>query len=464
MSGTALVKPIVTDGETGDRAAKCRHRGADHRNPSRSGPATRRSLGRRDGRHSPRAARDADDSSGLSALAPPVATTEKGSGSLPRGQQPLGDSEDPPAAGCSMEDRRFISRLVAGAAALALVGVAWQVVPPYLAPEVPDPVPVVRGGAETALIDTFEARRESVVFITTALDVIDRFTRRAETVQQGTGSGFVWDDRGHVITNWHVLEGADRAFVRLADGTVEPARLVGASPAHDLAVLRVSGLDTAPVPLATGEIEVGQTALAIGNPFGLDWTLTTGIVSALDRELPGEGGRSIRGLIQTDAAINPGNSGGPLLDSAGRIIGVNTAIFSPSGASAGIGFAVPVGTVRRVVPQLIETGRYRPPTAGIDVDARVNAAVNRQGLEGVLVLGIEPGSPAADAELVPARLTEGGRIVPGDIIVSVAGRPVESIGDYLEVLDGYDAGDRVVLGLRRGRDEREVEIALAPGS
>jgi len=360
-----------------------------------------------------------------------------------------------------MEDRRFISRLVAGAAALALVGVAWQVVPPYLAPEVPDPVPVVRGGAETALIDTFEARRESVVFITTALDVIDRFTRRAETVQQGTGSGFVWDDRGHVITNWHVLEGADRAFVRLADGTVEPARLVGASPAHDLAVLRVSGLDTAPVPLATGEIEVGQTALAIGNPFGLDWTLTTGIVSALDRDLPTPRGRGLTGLVQTDAAINPGNSGGPLLDSTGRLIGVTTAIFSPSGASAGIGFAVPVSTVRRVVPQLIEQGRYAPPRLGVEFDPRIGGLARRSGLQGVLVLGVEPGSAADRAGIRPAT-TSAGRISPGDAIIAIDGEKVETADDLWAALDLRLPGETVTVTLERDGTRRDVSVTLDP--
>jgi len=371
-----------------------------------------------------------------------------------------------------MQDR-FIPRLLLVTLAALVVVTAYHLLPvvrtTWLEPEAEPRVITARGDlapSETATIELFKSARDGVVFITTAESVRDLWSRRVYRQERGSGSGFFWDDRGHVVTNNHVIEGASSATIRLADGRSLPARLVGRAPAYDLAVLRIEASDLPP-PLPVGEsetLEVGQGVLAIGNPFGLDWTLTTGIVSALDRELPAARGRAIRGLIQTDAAINPGNSGGPLLDSAGRLVGVNTAIFSPSGASAGIGFAVPVDTVNRVVPQLIERGRYAPPSTGVIYDARVNELARAQGIEGVLVLGIEPGSPAADAELVPARLTEGGRIVPGDIVVSVAGRPVESIGDYLEVLDGYDAGDRVVLGLRRGRDEREVEIALAPGS
>src|SRR5690606_27035122 len=210
------------------------------------------------------------------------------------------------------------------------------------------------------------------------------------------------------------LEGASAATVRLADGASLPAQLVGADPRNDLAVLRIGPEGEAPPPLAvgaSGDLQVGQKVFAIGNPFGFDFTLTTGIVSALGRELPSESGIAIRGLIQTDAAINPGNSGGPLLDSAGRLIGVNTAIYSPTGGSAGIGFAVPVDTVNRVVPQLIETGRYAPPALGVEVDPQLNAIAAAQGLEGVLVLGIVPDSPAEAAGLEPARFTRDGRIV-----------------------------------------------------
>ncbi len=323
------------------------------------------------------------------------------------------------------------------------------------------PLPLTEG--ERSTIALFRAAREAVVAISTAERVVDPWTRRSFEQPAGSGSGFVWDEAGHIVTNDHVIRGRTSATVSLADGRSFPARLAGRDPTHDLAVLRIQarGLP-APLPLGRSrDLEVGQQVLAIGNPFGLDWTLTTGIVSALDRELPTEGGRAIRGLIQTDAAINPGNSGGPLLDSAGRLIGVNTAIFSPSGASAGIGFAVPVGSVRRVVPQLIETGRYRPPTLGIEVDQRVNAAVNRQGLEGVLVLGVRPGSPAARAGLTPAQIDRSGRLLPGDVIVALDGMPLQTLDDFLAAMDLRSAGETVRLTLRQGRREREIEMELA---
>jgi S1-C subfamily serine protease len=237
-----------------------------------------------------------------------------------------------------------------------------------------DPAGSLRPG-EQATIALFEQARASVVYITTQGRVVDLWTRNAFNVPRGSGSGFVWDDRGHLVTNHHVVAGAAGARVLLSDGRDAGARLVGVSPAHDLAVLRID-LPELPPPLKIGsshDLKVGQSALAIGNPFGLDWTLTTGVVSALDRSLPTEDGRGlIEHVIQTDAAINPGNSGGPLLDSSGRLIGVNTMIFRPSGASAGVGFAVPVVTFNRVVAQLMATGRYmgRAPQPAGDRAAR----------------------------------------------------------------------------------------------
>src|SRR5690606_1833579 len=213
------------------------------------------------------------------------------------------------------------------------------------------------GADEKATIELFRNARDSVVFISTRQRVTDFWTRNVYSVPRGSGSGLVWDEAGHIVTNYHVIRGASSAQIQLADGREFSATLVGVSPQHDLAVLKIGGADCvapARVPIGTShDLQVGQNGFAIGNPFGLDWTLTRGIVSALDRSLPNENGPDIDHLIQTDAAINPGNSGGPLLDSAGRLIGINTAIYSPSGASAGIGFAVPVDTVMRVVPQLI---------------------------------------------------------------------------------------------------------------
>jgi S1-C subfamily serine protease len=265
------------------------------------------------------------------------------------------------------------------------------------------------------------------------------------------------------VTNFHVVAGASEARVRLSDGRDSPASLVGASADHDLAVLRLTVSTTPPVPIGTShDLKVGQKVFAIGNPFGLDWTLTTGIISALDRSLPAQDGRTmIEHLIQTDAAINPGNSGGPLLDSAGRLIGVNTAIFSPSGASVGVGFAVPVDTVNRVVPQLIARGKYIRPALGIDVDEDVNRIAARHlGIDGVLVLRVTPGSPAAAAGLRGARFTPDGGMVPGDVIVALDGRPIESVARLLARLDEHRVGDAVRLSLLREGRKVEVTVTL----
>jgi S1-C subfamily serine protease len=281
-----------------------------------------------------------------------------------------------------------------------------------------------------------------------------------QSVPSGTGSGFIWDDRGHVVTNLHVIAGAAEASVRLNDGRDYPAGLVGASPAHDLAVLqiRVPFNLPPPVPIGTSsDLKVGQKVFAIGNPFGLDWTLTTGIVSALDRSLNGEDGRTIQHLIQTDAAINPGNSGGPLLDSAGRLIGINTAIYSPSGASAGVGFAIPVDTVNRVVPQLISNGHYIQPGLGIQVDDTLNRLITRQlGVRGVAVLRVAPGSAAEQAGLRAAELTPERTIIPGDVITEVNTVKVESAGQLFAVLDDHKIGDEV--GLSVWRDGKIVKL------
>jgi S1-C subfamily serine protease len=221
-----------------------------------------------------------------------------------------------------------------------------------------------------------------------------------------------------------------------------------------------------PVPVGTSaDLKVGQKVFAIGNPFGLDWTLTTGIVSALDRSLQADTGATIDHLIQTDAAINPGNSGGPLLDSAGRLIGITTAIFSPSGASAGIGFAVPVDTVNRVVPQLISEGRYIRPALGIEMDERINRRlVDVLQTEGVFVLRVEPGSAAEQAGLRAARMAPDGTFVAGDVIVGLEGRAVAGVGELLGRLDDYKVGDTVKLQLRRNGGTEEVPVTLQPGT
>lgn len=320
---------------------------------------------------------------------------------------------------------------------------------------------------ERNTIAVFKQASPSVVYISTRQRVRDLWTRQVFSAPRGTGSGFVWDDLGHVVTNNHVIEGASEATVRLNDGRSYRAVLVGASPDHDLAVLRINvAFDRPPpVPLGTsGDLQVGQKVFAIGNPFGLDYTLTSGLVSALDRSLAGEGGAAIEHLIQTDAAINPGNSGGPLLDSAGRLIGINTAIYSPSGAYAGIGFAVPVDTVNRVVPELIARGEYIRPGLGVVVDADINRALTDQlGVEGVLVLKVKPGSVAEAAGLRETRLAGRGEVIPGDVILSIDGEATETVSSLLSRLDDYRIGDRVMLRIWRSGAELDLELELQGG-
>jgi S1-C subfamily serine protease len=370
-----------------------------------------------------------------------------------------------------MSLRAFVARLALLTVAASVVVLAWHgglALRESFAPQAPEaPAPVLVDPApgapdEEAVIALFERAKNSVVFISTRTEVPD-FWRGRREVPRGNGSGFIWSSDGYIVTNAHVIRGASSATVRLADGSSHRAQLVGAAPRHDLAVLRIDAEGLEALPRGrSGDLQVGQSAFAIGNPFGLDFTLTTGVVSALDRELPAQDGPGLRGLVQTDAAINPGNSGGPLLDSAGRLIGVNTAIFSPSGSSAGIGFAVPADTVARVVPQLIQTGRYAPPSLGVDIDERVNALARRQGIEGVLVLGVAPGSAADEAGLEPARMTQDGRLAPGDAIVGLGDMEVRSVDDLLAALLAHAPGDETILRVRRDGEVREMTVTLDP--
>jgi len=371
---------------------------------------------------------------------------------------------------------RFAFRLVLLGIAVFLLVALWRSWP-SLAPSLglgktATPRAVLARGElaadEQATIALFEQARASVVYITTRQQVRDLWTRDVFSVPRGTGSGFIWDDAGHVVTNFHVIQGASEATVRLADGRDYKAGLVGASPAHDIAVLRIGVGFKSPPPVPVGssaDLKVGQKVFAIGNPFGLDWTLTTGIISALDRSLQADNGVVIDHLVQTDAAINPGNSGGPLLDSAGRLIGITTAIFSPSGASAGIGFAVPVDTVNRVVPQIISQGRYIRPGLGIEIDDRINRRLAEVlQTEGVFVLRVESGSAAEQAGLRAARIAADGTFVAGDVIVGVEGRAVTGVGELLGRLDDYKVGDTVTLAVRRDGATIEVPVTLQPGS
>lgn len=315
---------------------------------------------------------------------------------------------------------------------------------------------------ERATVNLFRETQPSVVYITTLArqSRVDFLGRRFDRVQDGTGSGFLWDDRGHVVTNFHVIGNADTYQVTLHDQTTWPATFVGQDEEMDLAVLRIEAPAEAlrPIPVgSSSDLQVGQSVLAIGNPFGLDYTLTTGVISALDREVLSIGRRELQGVIQTDAAINPGNSGGPLLDSSGRLIGVNTQIVSSGGAWAGIGFAIPVDTVNWVVPELIAHGRVNRPQLGVTL---VEGARVRPQVDGVLVLEVVRDSGADRAGLRPTRRTRRG-IVLGDVITAIEGQPVESVSDIRALLERQQPGHTVTVTLLRGEEETEAEVRLS---
>jgi len=309
---------------------------------------------------------------------------------------------------------------------------------------------------EQALVRLFDEAAPSVAYITTEqLRATGFFTA---AVAQGAGSGFVWDSAGHVVTNHHVVQGARRVFVRMDSADAIEARVVGAAPEYDLAVVR---LDKAPrglrpIPLgASADLRIGQAVFAIGNPFGLQRTLTQGIVSALDRELPTTDFREVAGVIQTDAAINPGNSGGPLLDSAGRLIGVNTAIRSASGSSAGVGFAIPVDLVNRIVPVLIARGRA--PLPGIGITPVRPDLVARAGIAGVVIARVGAGTPAAQAGLRPIDQRSGEL---GDVIVAVNGRRVETLSTFVAELDRVGIDNTTELTVERDGKQRRVRVKV----
>ena len=268
----------------------------------------------------------------------------------------------------------------------------------------------------------------------------------------------MWDNDGHIVTNNHVVQGASEVAIRFASGEVARAAIVGTAPNYDLAVLRVRDARALPPPLAIGsssELKVGQFAFAIGNPFGLDQSMSSGIISALKRRLPTSSGREISNVIQTDTAINPGNSGGPLLDSAGRLIGVTTAILSPSGSNAGIGFAVPVDIVNRVVPELIRTGRV--PTPGIGIVAASEAVATRLGTEGVIIVRTAPGSPAERAGIRGVDFSSGDL---GDIITAADGKQVRRLSDLTDQIEQIGAGKMVRLSLKPASKSRDVDVQI----
>jgi 2-alkenal reductase len=347
----------------------------------------------------------------------------------------------------------FWRRLALAALGLCMALAAERIASAFLRPA-PEPVrvflPESLAADEARTARVFEAVAPSVVAINTDF-------QPGRPADSASGSGFIWDDAGHIVTNNHVIERARRIGVVLGDGQVIQAALVGRAPWADLAVLRLAEVPAGLKPIAVGRsggLVVGQGVLAIGNPFGLSRTLTTGIISALDRRLPTAAGRVVTGVIQTDAAINPGNSGGPLVDSSGRLIGVNTAIIAPTGQSAGVGFAIPADTVLRIVTALVTKGRAALP--GIGITPVPDELAMRAGILGVVVQAVHPGGNAEKAGILGLEETGG----DGDIIVGAAGRPVRSLGDLSSVLDETGIGNEVELAIVRQGRAREVRVQV----
>jgi len=315
---------------------------------------------------------------------------------------------------------------------------------------------------ERNTIDIVQKTKNSVVYITNLQYARDFFFTSDELVPRGTGSGFVWDDQGHIVTNFHVIDEGVKYMVSLPDQRQVEATLVGRDDTKDIAVLklgeRVSGL--APVTIGTSrDLQVGQKVIAVGNPFGFDHTVTTGIVSALGRSISGAGGLTIRDMIQTDASINPGNSGGPLLDSAGELIGMNTVIVSPSGASSGVGFAVPVDTVNKIVPQIIQFGKVIRPDIGGVRFVRAEVA-RRAGIEGAVILEVSRSSRAYDQGMRGVYRDNYGRLLIRDVITGIDAMKIKSWDDLFTALDGYKIGDTVTLTVLREDKTRRVTLQL----
>jgi S1-C subfamily serine protease len=361
------------------------------------------------------------------------------------------------ALDCGSRDRNL---QITGKSAIPLAGAA---------PTVPAPSPTavpsdvdLRTDDEKNTIDVFRRSSKATVFVTQKRRYVDFFGRVSDDVPAGSGSGFVWDKDGHVVTNFHVIKDASALTVTLDDQRTFEATVRGVEPRKDIAVLKLvsppTDLQPISVPREGAKLEVGQKVIAIGNPFGLDHTLTTGVVSALGREVDGIGGVSIRDMIQTDAAINPGNSGGPLLSSAGQLMGMNTMIYSKSGASAGIGFAVPASTIARVVPQIIKTGQVQQVGLGIQIDPNQRLE-RRAGIAGVVVLRVQPRSPAEAAGMIGIQQDSRG-ISLGDVIVGIDTAKIDDYDDLYNALDARQPGDEVEISLQRKATVVKAKIKL----
>jgi S1-C subfamily serine protease len=316
-------------------------------------------------------------------------------------------------------------------------------------------------GEEQTTIDLFQNAAASVVYVTSISVERDALSMNVFEIPQGAGTGFIWDEKGYIVTNFHLIQNATGARITLSDQSTWDAQLVGAEPDKDIAVLKIDRSDAPLVPIPVGtskDLRVGQKVYAIGNPFGYDHTLTTGVISGLGREIKSVTDRPIQGVIQTDAAINPGNSGGPLLDSAGRLIGMNTAIVSPSGSYAGIGFAVPVDTINRVVPQIIKNGSVIKPGLGIQVVE--SNFLRLRGVFGAIIANVLPNSPAEKAGLMPIRRSANGKIQLGDVIIAIEGAPIQDGDDLLNALDERQPGDTITLQVASVNGERTVKVKL----
>ncbi|QDT27264.1 Putative serine protease HtrA [Gimesia panareensis] len=333
------------------------------------------------------------------------------------------------------------------------------------------PMPTDLTQSELRIIELFRESSPSVVHIRTAdfSSPMDQFSMNPQTPRQGSGSGFIWDREGHIVTNFHVIQKADEYMVTLADNSNWIAKHVGSAPSKDLAVLKIEAPRDRLKPIKRGysaDLQVGQTVLAIGNPFGLDQTLTTGIISGLGREIISVTGRSIRNVIQTDAAINPGNSGGPLLDSSGRLIGVNTAIYSSSHVYAGIGYAVPVDLVIRFVPQLIQYHSIQTPSLnflGVDDFVIHKLKINHMlpsDVSGVMVQAVMPGGAADLAGLKELRLDEAGNLILGDLIMQLDEMPITNTNSLLDALEMRKVGDEVQLMVLRNNKKIKLKARL----